>query len=178
VLVTLGTLQRDAQEQVCRRTDELGRRRLVVVLVGEDEERLRPIALLAVRGDEIRDDPVPAAVLVELIGQPGDESVGRKVLVVVEVALDEHIGPDLREVPAVLRRGEQFIDELAALERVGAVEEGDGAIARRDAAGEIEINPTQKLGITADWRGGHPRAGQGGVNLAVDARREAGRRRR
>lgn len=165
--MALGALQLNAQEQVAHGADHLGGRRTVAAeFVGpEEEDRWSRIFDRQQRGDDL----VPAFTVVELLGQPGTEFDGAHLTVGLAVALDEQFGPVAGEVLAILRAGQEFVDELGALVRLGAVEEGGDFVEKRQPAGEVEIDAALEFGVVAGRGGSYLGCLQLRINLLIDA---------
>src|SRR5205823_4041790 len=102
----------------------------------------------SLRREQIRDDRVPAAVVVELLRQPRSQGVGAGPLYHQEViASHEQVAPDGAEMLPVLRAVQQFVDQLASLVGILTVEESNGLLVGRDASRQVKGDAAQELGV-------------------------------
>jgi len=79
-------------------------------------------------------------------------------------------------VAGIVAGGEQFVDQLGPLGRVGAVEELAGLLGGRDDAGDVEVRPAEELLVGAGRRRGHLPLGEPLGDVRVDQLGQRGRR--
>ena len=167
VLVALGALDLDAHEQVADGADELRRRHLAVVLVGEDEERLG-LALGAGRRHHVADDAVPADVVVEALGEPGGEGAVARPLLLSKSRLTRASAQRRAKCWPNSGRASNSSMSLLRLSRVGVGQEGGCPLARRDLADQVEVDAAKELGVAGQRRGGDVRLREPRLDVAVD----------
>ena len=144
MIVAFGAPQLNPQKQPGRRIREQVRLRLEILAVGRDEPGLRIVAELALGGQQLAGDRVPAAAPVELLRKPGRERIADR-LGAAFVAGRDQLVPNRGEVLAVGRRVEEPVDRVAALGGIGAAQKLDRLFVGRNPTGDVERDAPQKL---------------------------------
>src|SRR5262249_10953509 len=116
--------------------------------------------------------PIPALVPVERAGEPGMDPVaqGGRLQVAPAEEPQVHVG----EVVAVLGGGEQAIDELLLLFRVGVADVDRRRLARRQLAGEVERDAAEERAVVGGGRGRDLAVAPRPADRSVQRRRRRG----
>jgi hypothetical protein len=69
---------------------------------------------------------------------------------------------------AVLRVGQELVDQPGALVRIGVVQEGDDPLGGGNPAADVEAGAATELGVVGRRRGEDFRLGELGVNDRID----------
>jgi hypothetical protein len=121
----------------------------------------------AVRADDLAHQLVPRLVGGERRAQIFLPLGARHVP--VGPALHQHHIKDLLHVPGVFRRRQETVDQLGALVGGRVGEEGTGVGRGRNAAGQVETDPAQELGVIGLRRHLGGEVGFAGGDGLVDA---------